>query len=76
MDQLQVEFGQEKTPMSLSTVQFLGGLEVCEVLMIRKDHGQELRTLQVVVPSFESTDYSQKFMVINLVISLHLVKTM
>ena len=53
MDQFQIEFREEKTPAGLVMVQLLDGSEIGEVLVIGKDYRQELRALQIVVPSLK-----------------------
>ena len=50
MDNFQVKVGQVKEPSDLTSVQFLGLMEVCQVLVVGKYLYWKRRTVKVVLP--------------------------
>src|ERR1700675_4201430 len=66
----EVEAGQVEGPSGLVAVEFLGGPEVLEVLMVRPDLKRLARTFQVVSPLFQRLDDRQHFFVMDLVVAL------
>src|SRR6202795_2833443 len=65
----EVEAGQVEGPSGLAAVQFLGGPEVLEVLMVRPDLQRLARAFQVVSPLFQRLDDRQHFHVMDLVVA-------
>ena len=54
MEELEIKLGKEKAPSGLSAVEFLGGSEVRQVLVIRKDHSGKRGTVEIVAPGLQS----------------------
>ena len=50
MDNFQVKVGQVKEPSGLVSVQFLGLIEICQVLVVGEHLYQKGRTMKVVSP--------------------------
>src|ERR1700675_945054 len=67
----EVEAGQVEGPSGLAAVEFLGGPEVLEVLMVRPDLKRLARAFQVVSPLFQRTDDREHFHVMDLVVAFN-----
>src|SRR6202795_3609464 len=65
----EVEVGQVERLSGLAAVEFLGGPEVLEVLMVRPDLKRLARAFQVVSPLFQRSDDRQHFHVMDLVVA-------
>src|ERR1700675_2580254 len=65
----EVEAGQVERPSGLAAVEFLGGPEVLEVLMVRPDLKWLARAFQVVSPLFQGSDDREHFHVMDLVVA-------
>src|SRR6202795_4090808 len=65
----EVEAGQVERPSGLVAVEFLGGLEVLQVLMVRPDLERLAGPFQVVSPLFQCSDDCQHFHVMDLVVA-------
>ena len=69
MGKTKVEIRQVKEPTGLSTVKALGRAEEGQILMIGKDLDGEWGAVEVVAPRFESTNNSEEFAIIDIIVS-------
>ena len=57
--------------MGLATIQTLGGTEEGKVFMIRENLDGKGRSMEVMMPGFESTDDGEEFLIVNIVVAFH-----
>ena len=69
MDHCEVEICKVQEPVSLASIQGLRFAEVGQIFVVRENLDWERGTMEIVPPGFESTDDSEEFSVINIVIS-------
>ena len=69
MGKTKVEIHQVKEPTGLSTVKPLGRAEEGQVLMISKDLDGKWGTVEVMAPRFESTNNSEEFAIVDIIVS-------
>ena len=63
MSQVEVEISKVKEPAGLATIQTLGGTEEGKVFMICENLDGKGRSMEVMMPGFESTDcYDHPFL--------------
>src|SRR3981189_1118507 len=65
--QCEVEAGEVERPSRLSAIELLCNSKVFEVLVVGEDLNWIVRSLKVVVPFLETSDYRQHFHVVDLV---------
>ena len=68
VDHFQVEVSKVDEPMSLPSVEVLGGTEVSEVFMVGEDLDREGGSVEVVVPRFQGADDGEEPSVIDVVV--------
>jgi hypothetical protein len=76
MEELEVKLGKEKALSGLSAVEFLGGLEVRQVLVIRKDHSGKRGTMEIVAPGLQSLNYAEQFAIVDFIVPLGRIRRM
>ena len=68
MDNFQVKVGQVKELSGLASVQFLGLVEVCQVLVVSEHLDQEGETVEIVSPRHQGLDDSKEFLIMDVIV--------
>ena len=69
MDHFQIKVSKVNEPSGLATVEGLGRMEVCEILMVCEDLYRERGPVEVVSPRLQGTDDSKDFSIVDVIVS-------
>ena len=68
MDDLEIEVCKIEEPSHLMTVEVLGLMEVCQVLVVGKDLNGEWGSVEVMSPGFQGADNGEELPVIDIIV--------
>ena len=68
MDNFQVKVSQVEEPSSLTSVQFLGLAEVCQVLVVGEHLHWKGGTVEIVSPRLQGSDNSKKLLIVDIIV--------